>query len=173
MEWRGINLTDFRVRQWKSKIYKQFCCLVLIVSVAIGLAVHLQLAALQINQQNRPLAKQNQQLKTERDNLHRKLEQYRSSPIRDTVQTFTKSQVGAFLNLLQSLPLPQGGVEEAIFEYDDMPIMKIVGVLINSDQFERLEKYLSEQKTFKYSLVSFQLNEQQEIEFVFNIMLRE
>ncbi|ABN73305.1 hypothetical protein APL_0197 [Actinobacillus pleuropneumoniae serovar 5b str. L20] len=143
------------------------------MSVAIGLAVHLQLAALQINQQNRPLAKQNQQLKTERDNLHRKLEQYRSSPIRDTVQTFTKSQVGAFLNLLQSLPLPQGGVEEAIFEYDDMPIMKIVGVLINSDQFERLEKYLSEQKTFKYSLVSFQLNEQQEIEFVFNIMLRE
>lgn len=105
--------------------------------------------------------------------MHRKLEQYRSSPIRDTVQTFTKSQVGAFLNLLQSLPLPQGGVEEAIFEYDDMPIMKIVGVLINSDQFERLEKYLSEQKTFKYSLVSFQLNEQQEIEFVFNIMLRE
>lgn len=173
MEWQGINLTDFRIRRWRQKIYKQFYGLLSITIVAVGLATYLQLTALQINQQNRPLAKQNQQLKTELDTLNRKLEQYQRSPISDTSYVLTENQVTAFLNLLQSLPLPQGGIEEVILEYNDIPTMKIVGLLINSSQFEQLEKYLAKQKVFKFSLVNFQINEQHQVEFSFNIMLRE
>ena len=173
MEWQGINLTDFRLKQWKRQIYKQCCYLALMSVTALAVASFLHFTAVQIKQQNRPLIAQIHRLKQDLAALNDKLEQSRRLPIVNINQTFTAEQIAEFLNLLQNLPLPQGGIEEVIFEYSEIPSMRISGIFINSGQFERLEKYLSEQKAFRFSLANFQINEQQQIEFSFNITFRE
>ncbi|WGE89620.1 hypothetical protein [Actinobacillus arthritidis] len=173
MEWKGINLTDYRAKQWKQNIYKKGIYLFLIAIVAVTLAIYLQLTVLQINQQNRPLVNQVAYLKKELVHLNGKLARSRSSPPINIGRIFTEEHIAKYLTLLQDLPLPQGGIEEVIFEYNEMPTMKIVGIFSHSDQFERLEKYLSEQKVFGFELVNFQINDQHQLEFSFNITLRE
>ncbi|WGE45666.1 hypothetical protein [Actinobacillus equuli] len=173
MEWQGINLTDWRIRQWKRKIYSRFYWLFIIGMMALSLAIYLQSSAWQISQQNRPLVSQNQQLKTELERLNSKLEQGRSLSNVHLSETLTERQVNMFLDLLQRLPLAQGGIDTVMLEHNEIPSMTITGILMQSIQFERLEKYLSEQKAFKYSLVNFQINDQHQVEFSLNIVLRE
>lgn len=173
MEWQGINLTDWRVKQWKRKIYNRCCWLFTFSMIAFCLAIYLQLSAWQISQQNRPLVSQNQQLKIDLERLNSKLEQGKSLASVHSSETLSESQINSFLDLLQSLPLAQGGVEAVMLEHNEIPSMTISGILLQSIQFERLEKYLSEQKAFKYSLVNFQINEQNQVEFSLNVVLRE
>ena len=173
MEWRGINLTDFRVKRWRQNIYRQCYGLLSIGMAATGLAIYLQLSALQIADKNRPLISHNQQLKTELEQLNRKLKQGRNLSVTHTSETLTEKQVIAFLDLLQHLPLTQGGVDVVTLEYHDVPSMTVAGRLMESTQFEQLEKYLSEHKVFKFSLVNFQINEQNQVEFSLNIVLKE
>lgn len=173
MEWQGINLTDFRIRCWRQKIYRQCAGLLCSSMIAVVLAIYLQSNAWQISQRNRPLVHQNQQLKTELEQLNRKLEQGRKLSAAHISETLTERQVSVFLALLQSLPLIQGGVDEVMLEHNDVPSMTLTGKLMESTQFEQLEKYLSEQKAFKFSLVNFQINEQHQVEFSLNIVLKE
>ncbi|WP_018652634.1 hypothetical protein [Actinobacillus capsulatus] len=173
MEWQGINLTDWRIRQWKRKIYSQFCWLFIIGMMALCLAIYLQSSAWQISQQNRPLVSQTKHLETELERLNSKLEQGRSLSNVHLSETLTESQVNMFLDLLQSLPLTQGGIDTVVLEHNEIPSMTITGILMQSSQFDRLEKYLFEQKAFKYSLVNFQINDQLQVEFSLNVVLRE
>ncbi|WP_150539142.1 hypothetical protein [Actinobacillus vicugnae] len=173
MEWQGIDLNDSRRKHWLQRSYRQLSSLLFILIFAIGIALYLQFNALQINQQNRPLVNQNQQLKAQLDHLNSRLMQQKNPKIQHFVQTLTEKQIIDFLNLLQKLPLPQGGIEQAILIKDPEPIMKLTGVLANSSQFEQLEKYLSAQELFHFSLVNLQISEKNQVEFSLNILFKE
>lgn len=173
MEWQGINLTNFRARQWVQNIYRQFISIFLISMIAIVFASYLRSHALQIDQKNRQRVSQNHYLNTELADLERKLEQGRNSSNVHISQTLTEWQVIAFLDLLQSLPLPQGGVDTVVFEHNEAPSMTITGSLMQLAEFEQLEKYLASKINFTFSLVHFQVNQQHKIEFSLNILLKE
>lgn len=171
MEWQGIDLTDYSESKWIFTAYNTLKNIVLGLFLIIGMSGLLTFYHLQKNQEIHPLVNQLNELKNEISTLENKLTNLKNNNRMPLV--FAKSEeITKQLNLIHQLPLKNGGINSVQIYLEKAFYLKLSGKLSSQEDFQKLEKYLNNQNQFEIKTDLINLNNKNEIEFIFTLKQR-
>lgn len=170
MEWQGIDLTDYSESKWIFTAYNTLKNIVLGSFLIIGISGLLTFYHLQKNQEIHPLVSRLNELKNEISTLENKLTNLNNNR---TPSKFAKSEeIEKQLNLIHQLPLKNGGINLVQIYLENVLYLKLSGKLSSQEDFQKLEKYLNNQNQFEIKTDLINLNNKNEIEFIFTLKQR-
>ncbi|ANF62194.1 hypothetical protein [[Haemophilus] ducreyi] len=173
MERCGVNLTGQKVIEWRRTTLKNISLILIMLLLNLFIAILFSIRTLQIDKQNRPIITQNQQAENEINKLMQKINllKYNGNHLK---QSYLKTkEIQYFIQLINNLPLRQGGIEWVHLENKNKPILKMTGKLAQQQAFGALENYLAGQVNLILTIDDFHINENKQVEFSLNVEWQE
>lgn len=167
MEWQGIDLSGSKKSEWVFTTYKTIKKIVFSLIFIITVGLTLGTNYLHKKQEVGSLVEQLNQLKTENTMLIQKLSNLQNNK---QILPFIKSkQIEESFQLIERLPLKNGGINSIQFYLDNNFYLKIIGNLSSQSDFQALENFLREQTLFDLKVDQINLNHSNETNFIFTI----
>lgn len=168
MEWKGIDLSGSAKRKWVLAHYKSIKNILLIFFFTIGISVAFTVYSLQKKQEIKPLTEEINQLDNQILMLKNKIIQLQNN--NNILLPFAKTiELEKYLNLIENLPLPNGGIENIQIYLDPMLYLKISGNIEKQDDFQKLEQYLNSQNFIEIKTDHINLNQHNETHFIMTL----
>lgn len=168
MEWKGIDLSGSAKRKWVLAHYKSIKNILLIFFFTIGISVAFTVYSLQKKQEITSLAEEINQLDNQILTLKNKITQLQSN--NNILLPFVKTgELEKYLNLIERLPLPNGGIESIQIYLESELYLKISGNIKRQEDFQKLEQYLNNQNFIEIKTDHINLNQHNETNFILSL----
>lgn len=160
---RGINLTASRQTAWAKKRLQQLTQLAISLSLALLIAYFAQQQAIQLNAINQEQQSLHNQQQNQQAQLAQKIAQFKQQPQSNREVLFRPEQIHTFLNLLENIPIKNGGLEIAQIYSEKTEQIKLIGKYQNQTEVQQLQEYLSQQN--KKATLEYLHTQENNVEF--------
>lgn len=168
MEWFGLNLSNYRQREWVNTTTRNLWLLCFCITLSICLAFSLWVWAQNMQQTIQSVKKQREQQISILNKYQNKIDEMKKQQSDHFVQnSIEKTDIARLIIFIRNLPL-NGGLEIIKLEHQEKLTLSVSGKLSSAD-FQQFEQQLKSER-YSYKILHLQSSEQSQLEFQLHII---